>query len=130
MRRATCVVAIEFNDIITDFSKKVNRARRVFSEKNAERRKSFAFFRRLRYNKTADAADRTVAIAAEEKTMITLQSILGVMRRAVTDYRMISAGDRIAQLVVAPYYTCEFEEAETLSETVRGVGGFGSTGTK
>ncbi len=44
--------------------------------------------------------------------------------------RTVSAGDRIAQLVVAPYYTCEFEEAASLSSTVRGIGGFGSTGTK
>lgn len=42
--------------------------------------------------------------------------------------RTLSHGERIAQLVVAPYYTAEFEEAETLSETVRGAGGFGSTG--
>jgi len=42
--------------------------------------------------------------------------------------RTVNAGDRIAQLVVAPYYVAEFEEAEELSETVRGAGGFGSTG--
>ena len=42
--------------------------------------------------------------------------------------RRVEQGDRIAQLVVAPYITCEFTEAETLSETVRGEGGFGSTG--
>lgn len=42
--------------------------------------------------------------------------------------RTVNAGDRIAQLVVAPYYVAQFEEAETLSETVRGEGGFGSTG--
>lgn len=42
--------------------------------------------------------------------------------------RTLSHGERIAQLVVAPYYVAEFEEAETLSETVRGAGGFGSTG--
>ena len=44
--------------------------------------------------------------------------------------RHVAAGDRIAQLVIAPYYTAEFAEAETLSETVRGAGGFGSTGRK
>ncbi len=47
-----------------------------------------------------------------------------------TETRHVAAGDRIAQLVVAPYYTAEFEEADALSETVRGVGGFGSTGRK
>ncbi len=42
--------------------------------------------------------------------------------------RTVEAGDRIAQLVVAPVYRAEFEEAEALSSTVRGEGGFGSTG--
>ena len=47
-----------------------------------------------------------------------------------TAARRVEAGDRIAQLVIAPYYTAEFSEAEELSETVRGVGGFGPTGAK
>ena len=42
--------------------------------------------------------------------------------------RTVLDGDRIAQLVVLPYLTVEFEEAEALSETGRGAGGFGSTG--
>ncbi len=42
----------------------------------------------------------------------------------------VAAGERVAQLVVAPYITAEFTEAEELSDTVRGAGGFGSTGTK
>lgn len=36
--------------------------------------------------------------------------------------------ERIAQLVVAPFLKAEFVETEELSETVRGEGGFGSTG--
>ena len=42
----------------------------------------------------------------------------------------IEPGERIAQMVIAPYITAEFEESEALSDTVRGEGGFGSTGTK
>ena len=42
--------------------------------------------------------------------------------------RRVEAGDRIAQLVVAPYLKADFEESEELSDTVRGAGGFGSTG--
>ncbi|MBQ7225210.1 MAG: dUTP diphosphatase [Clostridia bacterium] len=38
--------------------------------------------------------------------------------------------ERIAQMVIAPYITAEFEEVDTLSDTERGSGGFGSTGTK
>lgn len=40
----------------------------------------------------------------------------------------IAAGERIAQLAIVPFLKAEFEEADELSETVRGVGGFGSTG--
>ncbi len=42
----------------------------------------------------------------------------------------IDPQERIAQMVIAPYITAEFEEANELSDTVRGQGGFGSTGTK
>lgn len=42
----------------------------------------------------------------------------------------ISNGERIAQLVIMPFVAAEFIECDTLSETVRGVGGFGSTGNK
>lgn len=43
---------------------------------------------------------------------------------------IISYGDRIAQFVLTPYITANFEEADELSESVRGNGGFGSTGRK
>lgn len=42
----------------------------------------------------------------------------------------IASGERIAQLVVAPFLKANYEQAEELNETVRGAGGFGSTGTK
>ena len=45
-------------------------------------------------------------------------------------YRTVSAGDRIAQLVITPYITADFEERQELSETERGEGGFGSTGRR
>ncbi len=40
----------------------------------------------------------------------------------------ISSGERIAQLVVAPFLKATFEEKENLRDTARGAGGFGSTG--
>lgn len=42
----------------------------------------------------------------------------------------VAAGERIAQLVITPFLAASFEEADELSDTVRGAGGFGSTGTK
>ena len=38
--------------------------------------------------------------------------------------------ERIAQIVIAPFLKVAFEEADELSDTVRGEGGFGSTGKK
>ena len=43
---------------------------------------------------------------------------------------VINPGERIAQIVVARYEKVEWEEVATLDETVRGEGGFGSTGMK
>lgn len=43
--------------------------------------------------------------------------------------QMIFHGERIAQLVVTPILMPEYVEADSLSDTGRGTGGFGSTGT-
>ena len=42
--------------------------------------------------------------------------------------QQIVDGERIAQLVITPFLAVEFTETDTLSETARGEGGFGSTG--
>ena len=42
----------------------------------------------------------------------------------------VEAGERIAQLVVTPFLSVDFEEVSSLSDTARGEGGFGSTGRK
>ncbi len=40
----------------------------------------------------------------------------------------VAKGDRIAQLVIAPVTQADVEETDTIDETDRGAGGFGSTG--
>ena len=40
----------------------------------------------------------------------------------------VNNGDRIAQMVLAPIMKMELEEAKNLPQTIRGKGGFGSTG--
>tara|TARA_Y100000768_G_scaffold378722_1_gene353490 strand:+ start:450 stop:887 length:438 start_codon:yes stop_codon:yes gene_type:complete len=40
----------------------------------------------------------------------------------------VNDGDRIAQMVLMPVLKVEFEETNELPETIRGTGGFGSTG--
>ena len=42
----------------------------------------------------------------------------------------IEPGERVAQMVIAPYVFAQYEEAEELEDTVRGDGGFGHSGTK
>ena len=42
--------------------------------------------------------------------------------------RTVSHGERVAQLLVTPVFTPGFEEADELTDTARGAGGFGSTG--
>lgn len=44
------------------------------------------------------------------------------------DVVRFEAGERVAQLVIAPYTRVCWEESSELSDTQRGVGGFGSTG--
>ena len=42
----------------------------------------------------------------------------------------VECGERIAQIAIVPFLKAEFEECDELSDTVRGAGGFGSTGKK
>jgi dUTP pyrophosphatase len=46
------------------------------------------------------------------------------------EYRIVEPGQRIAQLIIQPYIAAIYEETNTLSETARGAGGFGSTDRK
>lgn len=43
---------------------------------------------------------------------------------------VVEKGERVAQLVLARHERLEWEETDSLAETARGAGGFGSTGTK
>ncbi len=52
--------------------------------------------------------------------------VINLNTEAVT----IEPGERIAQMVIAKYERISWSEVETLSETERGAGGFGSTGKK
>ena len=47
-----------------------------------------------------------------------------------TKAQTIEMGERIAQMVIAPYVTANFILSDSLDDTVRGEGGFGSTGMK
>lgn len=44
--------------------------------------------------------------------------------------QQIEDGERIAQLVITPYLAVDFVETDEISDTDRGAGGFGSTGSK
>ena len=48
----------------------------------------------------------------------------------INNYAPYQVGDRIGQVIIIPYPIIDYIEAEELSETVRGTGGFGSTNLK
>lgn len=47
----------------------------------------------------------------------------------LNEAQLVEPGTRIAQMILCPYIKMEFIETDTLEETERGSGGFGSTGT-
>ena len=47
-----------------------------------------------------------------------------------TEAQTVEAGERIAQMIIAPFITANFIFSDELDDTVRGAGGFGSTGRK
>ncbi len=54
--------------------------------------------------------------------------LMVVLHNHGKETQQIAPGERVAQLLVVPVFTPGFVEAEELSDTVRGAGGFGSTG--
>ena len=52
------------------------------------------------------------------------------LHNMTSETQVVEAGERIAQLIIVPYRECECVEVGELSETERGSGGFGSTGSK
>ncbi len=55
--------------------------------------------------------------------------MVGIINLSSED-QLIEDGERIAQLVVAEYATINWQVADNLSNTERGAGGFGHSGTK
>ena len=53
-----------------------------------------------------------------------------VLLNTSNDAFVVEPGMRVAQMVVAKYETIEWDEVEELDETVRGIGGYGSTGVR
>ena len=56
--------------------------------------------------------------------------ILVSLHNHSNETQSIADGERIAQMVITPFLKVEYNEVEEISETVRGEGGFGSTGKK
>jgi dUTP pyrophosphatase len=51
-----------------------------------------------------------------------------ILHNISEDTQYVAPGERIAQMVIAKYERVEWNETEEMSETIRGEGGFGSTG--
>ena len=54
--------------------------------------------------------------------------IIVALRNDSDSEQVITSGERIAQIVIMPYLPIEFKEVNSLEDTERGDGGFGSTG--
>ena len=54
---------------------------------------------------------------------------IGLLNLSAEPYT-VQPGERIAQMIIMPYFAPVIEEVTSLTETDRGAGGFGSTGTK
>ena len=55
--------------------------------------------------------------------------IMVALHNHTSEAQTVAQGERIAQIVFAPYFAADFEVVGSLSDTARGEGGFGSTGT-
>lgn len=55
--------------------------------------------------------------------------VIVALKNTSNELQIVEHGERIAQLIVQPYYTVTFNEVESIGTTARGVGGFGSTGS-
>lgn len=56
--------------------------------------------------------------------------VMVALHNHTNEDKTIDAHERIAQMVIMPFASVNFIEVDELSDTVRGAGGFGSTGTK
>ena len=56
--------------------------------------------------------------------------IMVALHNHSSEDKTIDAGERIAQIALVPYLTADFNVVDDLSDTARGSGGFGSTGSK
>ena len=56
--------------------------------------------------------------------------VLVALHNDSNEITTVQARERIAQLVILPYQDIDFKEVNELSDTDRGMGGFGSTGEK
>ena len=68
-------------------------------------------------------ANKVGVIDSDYRGMITV-----VLHNHGWDPQTVSHGERIAQMIITPVLTPAYEEAEDLTDSVRGQGGFGSTG--
>ena len=56
--------------------------------------------------------------------------IMVALHNDTDEEQIVGGGERIAQLVILPYQNLEFTEVKERSQTIRGLGGFGSSGEK
>lgn len=77
-------------------------------------------------NKPLIMSDSIGVINAGCREEVTAKFNITDMRQSGMNHYQV--GNKVAQIIIIPYPEIEFEEADELSETDRGTGGYGSTG--
>ena len=72
--------------------------------------------------------DEAITIEPGQTVMDYRGEIMVALHNHGTQAQTVEPEERIAQLVIAPYIVGAFHQVDELSDTVRGAGGFGSTG--
>ena len=85
------------------------------------------------YNRSGLAAKKQVIVVSSRIIDTDYRGEIFVPMRVIDDMPAgyiipLDKGDRVAQMIVKKYEKVEFEEVDELTETLRGDGGFGSTG--
>lgn len=82
---------------------------------------------KLRYRRIINSAPKRNFVVTDVEFQEELESKVPILR-IKADFSCYGVGDKVGQIIIMPIPLISFNEVQKLSETVRGDGGFGSTG--
>lgn len=82
---------------------------------------------KLRYRRIINPTPKRNFVVTDVEFQEELESKVPILR-IKADFSCYGVGDKVGQIIIMPIPLISFNEVQKLSETVRGDGGFGSTG--